>query len=64
MVNIDFSQFDDKTEMVNITLPCRVLRRMNAYTKRMSETRSGFRAALQAIYEYIEQATQLGKNEL
>lgn len=56
IVDIDISQFDDKAERVNITLPRRVLRTVDAYAKRTGETRSGFlvRAALQAIREDAE----------
>jgi hypothetical protein len=56
LVEIDLSQFDDKAEQINITLPHRVLQRVDAYSQRMGETRSGFlvRAALQAMREDVE----------
>lgn len=47
-VEVDLARLDDKTERVNVTLPQRVLRAIDAHARRQGETRSGFlaRAAL------------------
>ncbi len=42
LVNVDLAQLSDKVERVNITLPARVLRRIDAAAKAAGETRSGF----------------------
>lgn len=42
IVTIDLSQLSDKVERVNITLPARVLRRIDADAKAAGESRSGF----------------------
>ena len=42
IVNVDLAQLSDKVERVNITLPARVLRRIDAAAKEAGETRSGF----------------------
>ena len=42
LVNIDLAQLSDKVERVNITLPARVLRRIDAAAKEAGESRSGF----------------------
>lgn len=42
VVSIDLSQLSDKTERVNITLPSRVLRRIDAAAKEAGESRSGY----------------------
>jgi len=44
VVEIDPSVLSDKAERVNITLPARVLRRIDAAAKARHETRSGFLA--------------------
>ena len=41
-VNVDLAQISDKVERVNITLPARVLRRIDAAAKEAGESRSGF----------------------
>jgi len=47
-VDVDLAKLDDKSERVNVTLPHRVLRAIDAHARRQGETRSGFlaRAAL------------------
>ena len=42
LVTIDLSELSDKVERVNITLPARVLRRIDAAAKAAGESRSGF----------------------
>ena len=42
LVNVDLAQLFDKVERVNITLPARVLRRIDAAAKAAGESRSGF----------------------
>ena len=42
VVPIDLAAFSDKVERVNITLPSRVLRRIDAAAKAAGESRSGF----------------------
>ena len=44
LVDVDVSRFDGKSEKVNITLPRRLLARIDAYTRARGETRSGFLA--------------------
>ena len=46
VVTIDPALLDDKTERVNITLPRRVLKRLDALAKAAGESRSGFIAQL------------------
>ena len=48
---VDASVLSDKAERINITLPARVLRRVDETANRLHESRSGFlaRAALEAI---------------
>lgn len=46
IVQIDPAVLDDKAERVNITLPRRVLRRLDARAKAAGESRSGFIAKL------------------
>ena len=50
-VDIDLSELGDKATRVNITLPQRILRAVDAHAPRRGETRSGFlaRAALDAM---------------
>jgi predicted RNase H-like HicB family nuclease len=51
VVDVDLNALSDRAERVNITLPHRVLRAVDAFAKRVGETRSGFlaRAALMAM---------------
>lgn len=46
VVNIDLAELSDKSERINITLPARVLRRIDAAAKSAGESRSGFIAHL------------------
>lgn len=46
VVSIDLAELTDKAERVNITLPARVLRRIDASAKAAGESRSGFIAHL------------------
>ncbi len=46
VVSIDLAELSDKAERVNITLPARVLRRIDAAAKAAGESRSGFIAHL------------------
>jgi predicted RNase H-like HicB family nuclease len=46
VVAVDPAEFDDKSERVNVTLPRRVLRRLDAMAKAAGESRSGFIAKL------------------
>ncbi len=51
VVDVDLSQLGDKAARINITLPQRILRAVDAHARRQGETRSGFlaRAALDAM---------------
>lgn len=51
MVEVDLSRVADKAERINITLPSRLLERVDARAKRNGDTRSGFlaRAAMEAL---------------
>ena len=51
VVDVDASELGDKAARINITLPQRILRAIDAHAKKLGETRSGFlaRAALDAI---------------
>lgn len=42
VVDVDLASLSDKVERVNITLPARVLRRIDAAAKAVGETRSGY----------------------
>lgn len=42
VVTIDLAQLSDKAERINITLPARILRRIDAAAKAAGESRSGF----------------------
>lgn len=42
VVSVDLAELSDKVERVNITLPARVLRRIDAAAKASGESRSGF----------------------
>lgn len=46
VVSVDLAALSDKVERVNITLPARVLRRIDAAAKAAGESRSGFIAHL------------------
>ena len=46
VISVDLAELSDKAERVNITLPSRVLRRIDAYAKAAGESRSGFIAHL------------------
>lgn len=41
-VDIDLSRLSGRTERINVTLPQRVLRRLDAQAKRAGDTRSGY----------------------
>jgi hypothetical protein len=51
VVDVDASELGDKAARINITLPQRVLRAIDAHARKQGETRSGFlaRAALNAM---------------
>lgn len=51
VVDIDVSQLGDKAARINITLPQRILRAVDAHARKQGETRSGFlaRAALDVM---------------
>ncbi|MDE2347107.1 MAG: type II toxin-antitoxin system HicB family antitoxin [Gammaproteobacteria bacterium] len=51
VVDIDASELGDKAVRINITLPQRILRAVDAHARKHGETRSGFlaRAALDAM---------------
>lgn len=42
VIDVDLSQLSDKAQRINITLPSRILRRIDAAAKAMGETRSGY----------------------
>jgi predicted RNase H-like HicB family nuclease len=44
VVEVDMTELDDKTERINITLPRKVLRVIDAAAKRNGESRSGYLA--------------------
>jgi predicted RNase H-like HicB family nuclease len=46
LVNVDPALLDDSVERINISLPRRVLRRIDAKAKEIGETRSGYIARL------------------
>jgi predicted RNase H-like HicB family nuclease len=51
VVDVDLSELGDKAARINITLPQRILRAVDAHARRSGETRSGFlaRAAIDAM---------------
>jgi len=51
LVDVDASELGDNAARINITLPQRILRAIDAHAKKQGETRSGFlaRAALHAM---------------
>ena len=46
LVDVDTSKYVDKAERINITLPTKVLRRLDRYAELAGETRSGYIANL------------------
>lgn len=44
VVDVDLNALSDKTERINITMPSRVLRRLDFLAQKAGETRSGFLA--------------------
>jgi predicted RNase H-like HicB family nuclease len=46
VINLENALFDDRSERVNITLPRRVLRRLDALARAAGESRSGFIAKM------------------
>lgn len=55
VVDVDLSELGDKAARINITLPQRILRAVDAHARRSGETRSGFlaRAALDAMRKIV-----------
>ena len=51
VVEVDLSRLTDKAERINLTLPSRLLARVDARAKETGDTRSGFlvRAAMEAL---------------
>ena len=51
VVDVDLSELGDKAARINITMPQRILRAVDAHARKSGETRSGFlaRAALDAM---------------
>ena len=51
VIEVDVEQYLGRAEKINITVPARLLRRIDDYAKRHGESRSGFltRAAVQAM---------------
>jgi predicted RNase H-like HicB family nuclease len=51
VVELDLSRVADKAERINITLPSRLLKRVDARAAKIGETRSGFlaRAAMESL---------------
>lgn len=51
VVDVDLSRIADKAERINITMPSRLLARVDAHAKQKGESRSGFlaRAALDSL---------------
>jgi predicted RNase H-like HicB family nuclease len=45
VVDVDVSRFDGRAEKINITLPRRLLAKIDGYAKAHGETRSGFLAS-------------------
>ena len=44
MVDVDTSRFEGRSEKINITVPCRLLAKIDSYAKAHGVTRSGFLA--------------------
>jgi predicted RNase H-like HicB family nuclease len=55
VVDVDLSELGDKAARINIILPQRILRAVDAHARRSGETRSGFlaRAALDAMRKSV-----------
>ena len=55
LVDIDLAELGDKAARINITLPQRILRAIDAHARRCGETRSGFlaRAAVDAMHKSV-----------
>ena len=53
VVDVDLSRLADRSERINITMSRRLLRRVDAYARKVGETRSGLlaRGALQVMAE-------------
>ena len=51
MIDIDLAKLSDKTERINITLPSRILRRIDRAAQAAGETRSGFIARRMLVSE-------------
>lgn len=53
VIEVDIEQYLGRAEKINITVPARLLRRIDEYAKNHGESRSGFltRAAVQAMTE-------------
>jgi predicted RNase H-like HicB family nuclease len=53
VIEVDVEKYLGRAEKINITVPARLLRRIDEYAKRHGESRSGFltRAAVQAVGE-------------
>ena len=53
VIEVNFDDFATDVERVNISISKRVLKQIDSYVNKSTETRSGFlaRAALEAIYE-------------
>jgi hypothetical protein len=51
MVEVNVERYMGRAEKINITVPARVLRRIDEYARRHGETRSGFltRAAVEIM---------------
>jgi predicted RNase H-like HicB family nuclease len=51
LVDVDLSELGDRAARINITMPQRILRAVDAHARRSGETRSGFlaRAAIDAM---------------
>jgi predicted RNase H-like HicB family nuclease len=49
VINVDPSIMDDRVERINITLPRRVLRRLDAAAEAVGESRSGFIATMTLV---------------
>lgn len=51
VVDVDLARVADKAERINITLPSRLLARVDARARKIGDTRSGFlaRAAMEAL---------------
>jgi HicB_like antitoxin of bacterial toxin-antitoxin system len=51
VIEVNVEQYLGRAEKINITVPARLLRRIDDYAKRHGESRSGFltRAAVQAM---------------